>query len=376
MADQSGDPNIATVNVRYRLIPDNNADQQLLTDLQGAEGQRQSAQAAARDAQQAGLDNNKFINRLIKGLNLDPAMSPDNKNTDERNQAIVKFLSEQFGKIADVMTKGISMPLGLVEDIYKEMKKNSPLLQTLESLFNLAMQLFFMPLGNKLAEVLLPAVINLVETAAKMWDELGDGNLSQIFAKAIEWGVSAIAKFFTDVGGTLKSQGGLLGSIGKMMESIGKFIKGGLFNVIKLIFDAAGFVMEHLKSIIAAIVTFKAASLMTSVLTARAIITGTQSVNGTTVGALAGLALLTGVAAYGALASQGFADGGVVKHTPGGRLITVAENEDEVIMPRSKAGMGGNVTNNFYGYTSDDIRDMIDRSVSEKISLSYIKGGY
>lgn len=358
------------VNFRYSLVPDGNTAKDVMDQLEGA---KRGSQGLSDEAKNISEENRLSLNKIIAGLNMDTSsLSGD----DKKRADLTKFLGEQFTKIGDTMTKGVNMAFGVVDDIYREMKKSSPLLQTLESLFNLAMQLFFMPLGNKLAEVLLPAVINLVETAAKMWDELGDGNLSQIFAKAIEWGVNAIAKFFTDIGGTLKSQGGLLGSIGRMMESIGKFIKGGLFNVIKLIFDAAGFVMEHLKSIIAAIVTFKAASLMTNVLTARAIITGTQSVNGTTVGAMAGLAVLSGVAAYGALASQGFADGGVVRHTPGGRLVTVAENEDEIIMPKSKAGMGGNVTNNFYGYTSDDIRDMIDRSVSEKISLSCIKGGY
>ena len=299
------------------------------------------------------------------------------KNSEDDVQNVIKMVEQQFDKISDIMTKGIGMAFDVVDGIYKEIKKSSPLLQTLESLFNLAMQLFFMPLGNKLAEVLLPAVINLVETAAKMWDELGDGNLSQIFAKAIEWGVNAIAKFFTDVGGTLKSQGGLLGSIGKMMESIGNFVKGGLLNVINAILNLTGFVIDNLKTILATIVAFKAAHLAAQIATMYVIMHSGEKINGTSVGIGMAAATIAGFAGtYGVLSSQGLADGGEIKHTPGGRLVTVAENEDEIIMPKSKAGMGGNVTNNFYGYTSDDIRDMIDRSVSEKISLSYIKGGY
>lgn len=340
--------------------------------------QRNEAEKRKREADDVRDDGLSKLNRIIGTLNLDTSLISD---SDKRKDAeITKFLGEQFDKISDVMTKGVGMAFGVVEDIYKELKKSSPLLQTLETLFNLAMQLFFMPLGNKLAEVLLPAVIQLVETMADMWDELGDGNLESMFSKAIAWGINALATFFKNIGDSLSTQGGLLGSLGKIMTAIGNFIEGPMLDIIQFILDAVGFVIDNLKHIIAAIVAFKVASLAMDLITMHVIIAANTSAHGYSIGVPAALALATTATAYlgaeAALSSLGMADGGIVKHTPGGRLITVGENEDEYIIPKSKMGNGGNVTNNFYGYTSDDIREMIDRSVSDKISASHIRGGY
>lgn len=371
------------VNFRYSLVPDGNTAQDVMGQLESARRASQGIESGATPV----IDENRLtLNKFLAGLNRDTSIL---SGDDKKNADLTKFIGEQFDKISQTMTKGVNMAFGVIDDIYKEMKKSSPLLQTLESLFNLAMQLFFMPLGNKLAEVLLPAVINLVETSAKMWDELGNGNLNTIFQYAIQYGINALAGFFKETGSLLKEQGGLLGAIGSIMTTVGNFIENGLVHVLELILNAVNFVMQHLKEIIAAIVAFKVASLMMQMVTTAAIIAGSQQIMGNSVGApvaagilangaalTVGAATVAGAGTYFGLDSLGLADGGVVKHTPGGRLITVAENEDEVIMPKSKAGMGGNVTNNFYGYTSDDIREMIDRSVSEKISLSYIKGGY
>lgn len=358
------------VNFRYSLVPDGNTAQEVMGQLEDA---RRASQGIGSEAGQTIDENRLTLNKLLAGLNRDTSVL---SGDDKKRADLTKFIGEQFDKIANTMTKGINMAFGVVDDIYKEMKKSSPLLQTLESLFNLAMQLFFMPLGNKLAEVLLPAVINLVETAAKLWDEIGDGNLGQIFAYAIQYGINALAAFFKDTGNLLKEQGGLLGSIGSIMTTIGNFIEGPMLDIVQAIFDAIGFVAEHLKEIITAIVAFKVASLAMDIVTTTAIITSNQSVMGTSIGVGALGVLAAGIGTYVGLDSLGLADGGEVKHTPGGRLVTVAENEDEIIMPKSKANLGGNVTNNFYGYTSDDIREQIDRSVSEKISISYIKGGF
>lgn len=361
------------VRFLYTLKPDGKSAEEMVKDLAKIEAERQDAQSLGNTAQPVAAQNRLTLNKLIGALNQDTSGL---EGQAKKDADLTKFIGEQFDKIANTMTKGVNMAFGVIEDIYKEMKKSSPLLQTLESLFNLAMQLFFMPLGNKLAEVLLPAVINLVETAAKLWDEIGDGNLGQIFTYAIQYGINALAGFFKDTGNLLKDQGGLLGSIGNIMTTIGNFIEGPMLNIVQAIFDAIGFVAEHLKEIITAIVAFKVASLAMDIVTTTAIITSNQSILGTSVGVGALGVLAAGVGTYVGLDSLGLADGGEVKHTPGGRLVTVAENEDEIIMPKSKANLGGNVTNNFYGYTSDDIREQIDRSVSEKISISYIKGGF
>ena len=358
------------LRVGYVLVNEGDADEQLRKDIIK---DRQGSYAIAEEATTGARDSRTTLSKMLQGLNMDTSYL---EGQNKKDADLTKFMSEQFNKIADVFSKAATMSFDVIDDIYKEMKKASPLLQTLESLFNLAMQLFFMPLGNKLAEVLLPAVVNLVETAAKMWDELGNGNLSSIISYAVDYGVKALSAFFKDIGSSLKDQGGILSSIGSILEATGNFIEGPMLSVVQFILDSVKFVIEHLKEIISTIVAFKVASLAMSILTTQAIITGEAQAMGTSVGTAAGLALLAGGLSMVGMSAAGFADGGVVRHTPGGQLITVAENEDEYIVPKSKMGATGNVTNNFYGYTSDDIREMIDRSVSEKISLSYIKGGF
>ena len=58
--------------------------------------------------------------------------------------------------------------------IFKELKKHSPILQAVSSLFELAYSLFLMPIGNSLGKLLLPmaeALINLAIQFNSWWDE-------------------------------------------------------------------------------------------------------------------------------------------------------------------------------------------------------------
>lgn len=55
--------------------------------------------------------------------------------------------------------------------IYKRLKKASPVLQAVSSLFELAMNLFFMPIGNALGTLLLPAMEGMIDFSTK-WNDL------------------------------------------------------------------------------------------------------------------------------------------------------------------------------------------------------------
>ena len=84
--------------------------------------------------------------------------SKDSKTA--RNVALVR---SAIHTSSNIIGTSLKKGFGIVEDIYGRLKSASPLLQAIESMFNLAMQLFFMPLGNKLAEVLIPSVLRLVD---------------------------------------------------------------------------------------------------------------------------------------------------------------------------------------------------------------------
>ena len=74
-------------------------------------------------------------------------------------------------KMNGALESGLRNVIGTVQDIYKRLMSSSPLLQSIEQLFNLAVSLFFMPLGNKLATVMLPAILQLVDGVMETWDK-------------------------------------------------------------------------------------------------------------------------------------------------------------------------------------------------------------
>ena len=97
--------------------------------------------------------------------------------------------------------------MDFLEMIYNQLKSASPLLQTIESLFNLAVQLFFMPLGNKLAEVMLPAVLDLVDNVVEMWDAMEGMSISEMIMiaafYAMQYTMQLMAMYANAVGDSL-----------------------------------------------------------------------------------------------------------------------------------------------------------------------------
>ncbi|MFX7844664.1 hypothetical protein ABTK14_20680, partial [Acinetobacter baumannii] len=76
------------------------------------------------------------MKRGIKGLSSD---SEDDDDKDDKRQELKKKLITSSVESGTSAFKSIAQTsLGIVEDIYKQMKKASPLLQAIESMFNLA----------------------------------------------------------------------------------------------------------------------------------------------------------------------------------------------------------------------------------------------
>lgn len=288
---------------------------------------------------------------------------------ENKRDLTVKAIKGTEQAISSSLKKGF----GIVEDIYGRLKAASPLLQAIESLFNLAMTLFFLPLGNKLGEILIPATLELVDKVVDLWDKFEGKSLGEMFDIAISTGVKLFGEYFVSIGDELKEQGGLLGGIGELLTTVGNFIQGPGIAVLNTILNVTSFVLGHLKEFITLWIALKTAELAMQATGAL----GWVGANAAIFTAVA--ALVAGGVAYGGMTLYGMAEGGRVPATPGGTLRLLGEGgEDEYVVPESKLGniSGGSITYNIYGYTDSELKTIINDTVNEQISQSRIRSGF
>ena len=304
----------------------------------------------------------------------------------ERDSKHMEKIRSSLNTIADVGVGYIKKTFGLVEMVFNQLKKSSPLLQAIEQLFNLAWTLFFMPIGNKLGEMLIPAVIQLMDDVMEIWDSFEGLSLSEMLGKAIELGVVMLADFIDNIANTLEGQSGFVGSIANMLSFVGDFLRNHGEKLLNVIGSVASFILSHLKEIIALIIAFKAASYAIGI--AQIVATyqaptfsNIFSEGGT--GALkagltiAGLSAAIGGATY--IGMNAFAKGGHVNATPGGQLAIVGEGgEGEWIIPDSKMSQigGGTYNVNIYSYSTEELTSKVEQIVSGQISASRLRSGF
>ena len=324
----------------------------------------------------------RVLGRLIpktrkeaSGAEISPEEEARERRKDEfKKQALMTGLSAASSLLTS-MTKNV---LGFVEDIYKQLVKSSPLLQAVESMFNLAVQLFFMPLGNKLGEVLIPATIDLLDAVIGLWDTFEGKTLGDAVTFGVEQGVKVFSEYVYDIGEELSDQGGIIGTIGRIMEKVGSWMEGNLARFIDGILRLAEWLLTNLPEVLSMIIGLQTAQLGATI--------GGASLFGNITGpwaALAGAGIGFGVGfgatelAYTALDLPRFAEGGWIPATPGGRLAIVGEGgEDEYIIPKSKMGSMGSIQiiNNFYGYNEQELVEKVNDTVDTAISRSRITG--
>lgn len=335
------------------------------------------ASKTSKDTKAGAMTKRDIIANMLTGTAADDMSEEAKKQT--------KWL--QVGQ--EVTAAGIKGLTGItqgsfqfLEMIYNQLKSASPLLQTIESLFNLAVQLFFMPLGNKLAEVMLPAVLDLVDNVVEMWDAMEGMSISQIIETMMTTGVQYFAQFFQDLGEQLSEQGGLLGAIGNLMTSIGDFLENKAAGMLNTLLSVVNFVVDHLKEIISLIAAFYTMQYTMQLMAMYANAAG-QTLLGLT-GVQLGIVTLAaglvgGLGTYAGLSYLGMADGGYVPATDGGQVRILGEGgEGEYVIPESQLNTFGGTTNYYYfnGYTSDDVIKLIRDEVSTQISQSRIRGGF
>ena len=302
----------------------------------------------------------------------------DDKDAKER----IKRITAYTDKIADTGVSFLKKTFAFVESIFNQLKKSSPLLQAIEQLFNLAWTLFFMPLGNKLGEMLIPAVIKMMDDVMAIWDAFEGMSLGEMFSHAITKGVEMLAGFISTIGETLSKQSGLVGSIGRMLLTVSGFIEHHLAGMLNTIVNVVSFVVDHLKEIIALIVAFKVASIalqVSQIVATYASASAGGKLTGGAVAAAIGIPAALSIAAGSYTYAAAYAEGGYVPATPGGQLAIIGEGgEGEYIIPESKMGAaGGNtyIVNN-YMMSTDELDRHIREIIRGEVSASRLRSGF
>lgn len=294
--------------------------------------------------------------------------TPD--SADKQMLGLMKSLSESFKGVGESLIKFSKEAFGFLEDIYKEMRKSSPLLQTMEQLFNLAWTLFFMPLGNKLGELMIPAVLEMMDAVMGIWDMFDGKDLGEMLSIAVVQGVKLIAEYLLNLGEILADESGIVGSIGNIMMWVGNFLSDKGVALVEIGFKMLEFFIGNFNWVIFAIYeSFLASAALTagyytasmvylagitlllgeigsvftigvSDITAAGVIATSTGVGAATAGGVE----LWGNIGGAYVANQAglnlwdsYATGGYVEATPGGQPIIVGEGgEGEWIIPESK----------------------------------------
>ena len=312
------------------------------------------------------------------------------KGADAKENNLKGKQLESIAKgVGTVSTMGIGMlktGFGILTDIFERIKQASPLLQAVESLFNLAMQLFFMPLGTKLATVLIPSIVELVDNVMQIWDGFEDKSLSEILDDTIKLGAEIFGEYFQSIGEDLAKEGGILGTIGSLLQFMGEFIENNGEKLITEILKITQFVIGNLPGILGTIVGLLV--LQKGLMIAQILTTG--SITGWSLGVgTAAIAAAIGVGVGTANYVSGYtaADGGYFPATPGGVPVLIAEGgEGETVVPDGKkvdfaksvlGGSSGNTYNIYVnGYTDTDLENKIVRVINEQTNLSRLRSGY
>lgn len=296
----------------------------------------------------------------------------------------IQHVAQQGFNMGSGLLKGM---FGFIEDIHQRMKASSPLLQTIESLFQTAMTLFFMPLGNKLGELLIPAMMELVEDVVAIWDLFEGKTLGEMFDIAIDKGSEILSEYFNNIAAALKDQGGILGGIARVIETIAN-VADHLPDILDDILGAIEWTMDHLKEIASLLVALYTLQYTLGITQMMVTTLSNMEVAGTTVGTVGAVGLISSVIAAIAagagtetlLSNWGMAEGGYVPPKEGGSVRILAEaGEGEYVIPESKMGEMGatyNITNNFYGYTTEELESKVNSVIGDQITNARLRSGF
>lgn len=302
-----------------------------------------------------------------------------NPKTTQNEQSKTVSAIRAVGSVAkvgfDIAQQTFNGIFGIIKEIHARVKQSSAFLATVENLFNLAMTLLLMPLGNAIADVILPKTIDLVDGVLGLWEEFekytGKGDLKNIVSIVMNEGIRLIGEYLKDIGNIFIDTGdSLLKSIGHLFNWLGKWLEDGkLTDLLNTMFNIFKVFTENMNIWIPLIIGYQIAQLGATI--------GGSGLFGNPLSAAAGAGVGFALGAGISAAILNSADGGEIPQTSGGQLVRVAEHETEVIMPKSQLqNMGGNT---YYftvnGYTTEEVKQLIRDYISSEISNSQYRSG-
>lgn len=266
------------------------------------------------------------------------------------------------GTVASEELKVLKSTFGILQDVHQRLVQASPLLQSIESLFNLAVQLFFMPLGTKLATEMLPAILELVDNVMEIWEGFEGKTLGELLGDTIELGAEIFGEYFKDLGKQLSEEGGILGSIGKVLYGLGDFIEDHGEQLLSMITTLGAFIMNNLDWLVGFLVGLKTMQYMMGMAQIAASAGASIPFVGSLVGASIAGGLIAGIATTSGLSSSGL----------------------DTYTPKSTAPTGNyfgsnsttNLTINVNGYTDTDLTGKITDAINNNTNLSRLRGVY
>ena len=354
----------------------------------GEEGASPTGESPAVQAQKETTQSTKTVSEEIKKGNVD-------MNAHNEAQGMTQ---QQMASTLGVINTGISMGIGLfmgilstgfefIEKIWKIIIDHSPNLKAILDLFDMAVTLFFLPIGTAIMMEILPILVGLLDDVSGvmgvLWDAYETGGLTEMFAIAMS---KVVPLFFEAIYNAISilPETGVLGSIRNVLLIIVAFIRDHgeallttMINVFTITVKFASVLLAHIPlfgALLGIIVGLMIAQMAVQI----AIAMGSTLFSDAP-GALLAIPILGGaIGLAGGVALEGMAEGGVVHSTPGGVLVPMAEGgEDEFVVPRSKAqgfaqsvmGAGAGTTVIVYGNVyADDLKDIIVDAVSREVS--------
>lgn len=285
---------------------------------------------------------------------------------------VLKILPGPLGKIGRIMgLVGAIAPI--IAGIYNRMKKASPVLQAISSLFQLALDLVLMPIGNMLGEYLLPLAQTMIEFAIAfntLFSDFSFGTLLDVFMRLGEIVTATIQTLWNMLFDLLWSVGNaipdlvfslIMDGLESLFRSCGmndvadniKSFKNSFFELKSTITSW----IRALPSVLSGLPNVLLAGLK-SLLSGGDFVQGVKNRWNETIGSWTGVKLATG---------------GVVTNPT---IALVGEAGPEAVVPLDKAGGIGttyviNINGDVYGVS--DLESRIERVIQRTANKAYYR---
>jgi len=280
----------------------------------------------------------------------------------------------------------------IIQEIFKILRKSSPLLDEILGWFDLAINLLLMPLATAVALEILPIMTKMLtkttEMMSTLWDAYEGGGLEGILAATLVAAIEIFAETLYEIIDVVFT--GNLKPLGDALKGLISFIEKNALDMLNHLKDIAIWTIKFVTNLpvlfgtIGALLGVMIGLQITQITTTAASggFLGTGlSLGWATAGPGIALSLAGGI--IGASAGFMMGDGGWVDPVPGGTPRILGERgEREYVVPESKAGAfasavgGGGNTYIFNGMGNDEVIRIVRQENAMQVAEYRTRGAY